>query len=56
MMWFGNDITMCTAVNCPRNNRCYRFMAKPEKLQSYADFSEVCYENKSYEYFYPLED
>ena len=29
------DITMCDGVNCPLKMKCYRFLAKPDGLQSY---------------------
>lgn len=33
------DITMCSNVNCPVREQCYRYRAKPdEHWQSYSDF------------------
>lgn len=28
------DITMCSSINCPMRESCYRVKAMPEKLQS----------------------
>lgn len=36
------DITMCTSQTCERRGQCYRAMAKPDKCQSYADFTKLC--------------
>ena len=32
------DITLCTNKSCSKRKRCYRFMAKPDKYQSFALF------------------
>ena len=32
------DITMCMSTDCPKRLQCLRFMAKPNYVQSYADF------------------
>lgn len=29
------DITMCSGVDCPYKEQCYRFTAKPSEYQSY---------------------
>lgn len=29
------DFSMCTDKKCPRRKQCYRFMATPDKFQSY---------------------
>ena len=34
------DITMCTSSTCQNREQCYRAMAKPDKYQSYADFTK----------------
>ena len=47
------DITMCMTTNCPKKDNCYRCKAIPDKLQSYADFTDVCYKN-DYEYFWDM--
>ena len=49
------DITMCIATGCSIKNSCYRYTAKPDKYQSYSDFSSFCNSfnksgNKSYSY------
>lgn len=36
------DITMCTSQSCQNREQCYRAMAKPDKYQSYADFTKLC--------------
>lgn len=41
------DITMCFAKNCNIKEHCYRFTAKPDKFQSYSDFSELCCSNRN---------
>ena len=32
------DISMCFGKNCYKKNDCYRFTAKPDRFQSYANF------------------
>jgi len=32
------DISMCCNLDCPVKKKCYRWMAKPDKWQSYAEF------------------
>lgn len=36
----GEDITMCTNEKCSYKMRCCRYIAIPERFQSYADFDE----------------
>lgn len=36
------DITMCTSKTCERRGQCYRSTAKPDKIQSYANFTSLC--------------
>lgn len=36
------DICMCMSKNCERKEECYRAQAVPDKLQTYADFEELC--------------
>ena len=36
------DISMCFGQYCPRRDKCYRAMAKPDKIQSYGDFETDC--------------
>ena len=38
------DITMCRSSDCPKRSHCYRAQAKPDKLQSYSDFSAKCFQ------------
>ena len=40
------DITMCMTRMCPKRNDCYRFTAKPDTLQSYSDYTELCNKKK----------
>lgn len=34
------DIALCSNKDCPLKDSCYRFTAKPEEYQWYADFDE----------------
>ena len=36
-----NDITMCCSIDCPKRMECYRFLAIPDYIQSYADFQST---------------
>lgn len=40
---FGLDITMCFGKECPLKHNCIRYVAKPERFQSY--FAEIPYAN-----------
>ena len=44
------DITMCMKEDCPIKLSCYRFIAKPDKWQSYAVFID-CDEESEYEWW-----
>jgi hypothetical protein len=46
------DITMCNKATCDKKDLCYRYMAIPNKYQSYSCFT-VC-EAPDYEMFYPI--
>ena len=35
---------MCCSSDCPKRSHCYRAQAKPDKLQSYSDFSAECFQ------------
>lgn len=35
---------MCRSSDCPKRSHCYRTQAKPDKLQSYSDFSSECFQ------------
>lgn len=35
---------MCRSSDCPKRSHCYRAQAKPDKLQSYSDFSAECFQ------------
>ena len=48
---FENDITMCTTKYCPVKEKCYRYTAIPDRIQSYSDFSPVCCEDGSFNFF-----
>ena len=37
--FWGLDITMCFGKDCPIKNDCIRYVAKPEKYQSYFEES-----------------
>lgn len=48
------DISMCEGKDCPLKDKCYRFIATPDKYhQSY--FTEPPYENDKCEYFISIE-
>jgi len=53
------DISMCMKKECPKFNKCYRAMAKPDKgWQSYSEFQD-CNEETGYQYhinLYPNAD
>ena len=36
------DISMCFGQYCPRRDKCYRAMAKPDSVQTYGDFETDC--------------
>ena len=38
------DIPMCGSRDCHKRSHCYRAQAKPDKLQSYSDFSAECFQ------------
>lgn len=42
------DITLCMESNCKRKRLCYRYMAKPDRWQSYSFFYN---KNKKCRYF-----
>ena len=50
------DITMCTSTNCSMKEECYRASAKPELLQSYANFEYTCNENSGFEDYIKVEE
>lgn len=35
---------MCCSSDCPKRSHCYRAQTKPDKLQSYSDFSAECFQ------------
>ena len=53
---FENDITMCMTENCPMKDKCYRYTAIPERIQSYSLFGPVCCDNGNYDYFIDNEE
>ncbi len=50
------DITMCSSVNCPERNSCYRSRANPSEIQSYSNFEYTCNENNGFEYFWKIDN
>jgi hypothetical protein len=44
------DISMCLNSTCPKKETCYRYMAEPDKGQSYSSFS--CVDGEC-EYYWP---
>lgn len=47
------DISMCHGAACAIRDRCYRFTAKPNEWQSYADFDTNS--GRKCEFFWPAE-
>ena len=45
------DLTLCKNDNCKKAQNCLRFLAKPDKYQSYMNENDDCDENNGYEYF-----
>lgn len=45
------DITLCVANFCPYRDTCYRYKAKPNKLQSYNDFIYTCNESNGFKHY-----
>ena len=48
------DITMCLSDSCDRFLTCYRAQAKPNKVQSYSDFSTYCNRRSSFCEYIPM--
>ena len=48
------DMTMCTSRSCKKREECYRAMAKPDRIQSYGDFTKVC-ADKNYQCIWKIE-
>ena len=48
---FGNDITKCEGINCEKRDTCCRFLAKPDRLQSYSAFYDTIKDGKC-EYYW----
>jgi len=47
-----SDIDMCGNDKCDKAQDCLRFLAKPNKNQSYLyGIEEMCNENNEYDYF-----
>lgn len=36
------DISMCFGKDCDRREQCYRYMAKPNQVQTYSDLEHDC--------------
>lgn len=51
----GNDITKCIGGNCAKRGSCYRFLAKPDRLQSYSAFFETIKEGEC-QYYWEVND
>jgi hypothetical protein len=50
------DISMCQHSACPKSKECYRFMAIPDKWQSYMAFEFICKESNNYQWLYEIGD
>ena len=48
------DITMCEGINCPLKMKCYRFLAKPDDLQSYFVDTPYDKETKQCEHYWGI--
>ena len=46
-----NDITMCTAIDCPMSDKCYRHTKgdSDDPYQSYVNFEYSCNEDSGFE-------
>ena len=53
---FDDDIAMCSTNRCERREQCYRYMKKPNGIQTYANFEVVCCDNESYQFFMEIEN
>jgi len=43
---------MCNCEKCERSQDCLRFLAEPDKYQSYiCGIEEICNKNNGYDYF-----
>lgn len=50
------DMAMCQATNnCPKKNKCYRYMAKPDGRCTYVYFEAICCEKSDWKYFYEID-
>ena len=45
------DISMCNYEKCKKSQDCLRFLARPDKYQSYIDGENICNKDNDYEYF-----
>ena len=43
-----DDITMCTSINCPEREECYRAQAKADEQQIWCNFEYTCNENSGF--------
>ena len=46
-----SDITMCSSINCPMRESCYRVQAKVDNYQDWNNFEYTCNENSGFENF-----
>ena len=51
-----DDITMCTSINCPERDDCYRVQAKPSVMQSWSNFEYRCNEDSGFCDFIKCDD
>lgn len=49
------DITMCLSNDCDKYLTCYRAQAKPDKVQSYNNFSTYCHKRSGFCEYIPTE-
>lgn len=46
------DITICSNLTCPKRMTCFRWVAKPNKIQAYSKFS-TCNKESGYPHYIP---
>jgi len=49
------DISMCLTKDCPKRNKCYRYIAIPSQWQSYFLIDLVCNDENNYEWFMDID-
>ena len=55
-MWWENDISKCPGNDCPMKEQCYRYTVKPDRFQSYSDFTQDLNSEEKCKFFISNED